>query len=224
MSGVSKGLYPTTEILNLSRFIAVMKFRPLTWRSTHPYLLADRMEDISDPADVISDPSCDRHISVYGWVRGTSFKSGSLVHIPGVGDFTLHSITSLPDPCPSPQQDPEKRKKKLNEKEKLLYAPMTDVGSVVYDKDATIMEIGHIHQNESSDLVDQLKTQALDQRNPGLRLFANSAILTEEEVEKAEKCATSPYICFYFNFFFSYVFFLDKRSEIFFLLFFLCFF
>ena len=95
----------------------------------------------------------------------------------------------------------------VNEKEKLLYAPMTDVGSVVYDKDATIMEIGHIHQNESSDLVDQLKTQALDQRNPGLRLFANSAILTEEEVEKAEKCATSPYICFYFNFFFSYVFF-----------------
>jgi hypothetical protein len=30
--------------MNLSRFISVMKFRPLVWRSTHPYVLVDRVE------------------------------------------------------------------------------------------------------------------------------------------------------------------------------------
>ena len=32
------------EVTNLARFISVMKFRPLTWRLEHPYLLADRFE------------------------------------------------------------------------------------------------------------------------------------------------------------------------------------
>lgn len=32
------------EVLNLARFISVMKFRPLSWRMAHPYLLTDRLE------------------------------------------------------------------------------------------------------------------------------------------------------------------------------------
>ncbi len=35
-------MYPQTEVNNLTRFISVVKFRPLTWRNTHPYVLADR--------------------------------------------------------------------------------------------------------------------------------------------------------------------------------------
>jgi hypothetical protein len=31
-------------VLNLARFISVIKFRPLTWRTAHPYLLTDRFE------------------------------------------------------------------------------------------------------------------------------------------------------------------------------------
>lgn len=42
LSSLSRGLYPPTEVNNLSRFISVMKFRPLIWRNTHPYILADR--------------------------------------------------------------------------------------------------------------------------------------------------------------------------------------
>jgi ribosome biogenesis protein BMS1 len=34
--------YLKNEVKNLARFISVMKFRPLTWRSTHAYIVADR--------------------------------------------------------------------------------------------------------------------------------------------------------------------------------------
>ncbi|KAI6027547.1 DUF663-domain-containing protein [Pisolithus microcarpus] len=47
LSGVLNGRYPDSEILNLSRFISVMKFRPLIFRNSHPYLLADRIEDLT---------------------------------------------------------------------------------------------------------------------------------------------------------------------------------
>ena len=54
-----------------------------------------------------------------------------LLLFPGCGDFTLRSVMSLPDPCPLPDK---LKKRSLNEKEKLIYAPMTGVGGIVYDK------------------------------------------------------------------------------------------
>ena len=39
------GRFPDTEIMNLSLFISVMKFRPLILRNPHPYPLADRIQD-----------------------------------------------------------------------------------------------------------------------------------------------------------------------------------
>lgn len=64
------------------------------------------------------------------------------MHIPGAGDFTLYSVTSLTDPCPLP----EKKKKgslrrHLSEKETVLYAPFSDEGSVFIDKDALYIKI-----------------------------------------------------------------------------------
>ena len=44
LSGIRNGKYLQRDILNLARFISVMKFRPLSWRLTHPYLLTDRFE------------------------------------------------------------------------------------------------------------------------------------------------------------------------------------
>ena len=43
----------------------------------------------------------------------------------------LSSVTLLPDPCPLPEK---LKKRSLNEREKLIYAPMTGVGGIVYDK------------------------------------------------------------------------------------------
>jgi ribosome biogenesis protein BMS1 len=149
LSGLINGKYPKTEILNLSRFISVMKFRPLVWRNTHPYMLVDRVEDLTNPETIRQTPKCDRTVSVYGYLRGTNLKQHSKVHIPGVGDSTLKSISILPDPCPIP----DKVRKMLNEKHKLLYAPMCDVGGIMHDKDAVYINVpGHFsRQDEEMD-------------------------------------------------------------------------
>lgn len=39
LTGILHGEYIRSEMQRLGRFISVMKFRPLTWRTTHPYLL-----------------------------------------------------------------------------------------------------------------------------------------------------------------------------------------
>jgi ribosome biogenesis protein BMS1 len=83
LSGLIHDQYPKSEVHNLARFISVMKFYPLEWQSSHPYILADRMEDLTDPEVVRQNSKCDRVVSLYGYVRGTNFKSDSAVHIPG---------------------------------------------------------------------------------------------------------------------------------------------
>ncbi|CAG8503303.1 7604_t:CDS:10, partial [Diversispora eburnea] len=138
LSGVINGRYPDQEINNLGRFISVMKFRPLIWRNTHPYLIADRIEDLTDPEEVRQNPICDRTITLYGYLRGTNMKSNMKVHIPGVNDQYLSDITILPDPCPLPDN---KIRRSLSEKHKLIYAPMSDVGGVMYDKDAVYIDV-----------------------------------------------------------------------------------
>ena len=142
LSGVLNGRYPDTEILNLSRFISVMKFRPLIFRNTHPYLLADRVEDLTPREEIrLSQGKCDRTVTLYGYLRGTNLRSGAKIHIPGVGDVEMNSVEMLGDPCPLPDAESEKRRK-LSEKQKLLiHAPMSDVGGVMYDKDAVWINV-----------------------------------------------------------------------------------
>lgn len=150
LSGVINGRYPDREVLNLSRFLSVMKNpRPLVWRNSHPYALADRMLDITPPTAIEADPKCDRTVALYGYLRGTNFPSNDArVHIPGIGDLTVDRVESLPDPCPTPQflQNQEKaegskKRRRLGEKQKLIYAPMSDVSGVLVDKDAVYIDI-----------------------------------------------------------------------------------
>ncbi|KAK2465720.1 hypothetical protein APHAL10511_002264 [Amanita phalloides] len=142
LSGVLNGRYPDTEIFNLSRFISVMKFRPLIFRNSHPYLLADRVEDLTPREDIrLSEGKCNRTVTLYGYLRGTNLRIGTKIHIPGVGDVDMNSVEILGDPCPLPDVDSEKRRK-LSEKQKLLiHAPMSDVGGIMYDKDAVWINV-----------------------------------------------------------------------------------
>jgi ribosome biogenesis protein BMS1 len=146
LSGVLNGRYPDTEILNLSRFISVMKFRPLVFRNSHPYMLADRIEDLTPREQVReSKGKCDRTVTVYGYLRGTN------MHIPGVGDLEVKSVTKLGDPCPLPDMESEKRRK-LSEKQKLLvHAPMSDIGGVMYDKDAVYINVPGSFSRDNQD-------------------------------------------------------------------------
>jgi ribosome biogenesis protein BMS1 len=140
LSGLVNGSYPKMEIHNLARFISIMKFHPLQWRSTHPYCVTDRMEDLTDEEMLRQNEKVDRRVSLYGYVRGTHLKPQSKVHIPGCGDFRLDDVSVLSDPCPLPEQ---LKKRSLSEKERLVYAPMSGLGGIVYDKDAVYIETHH---------------------------------------------------------------------------------
>ncbi|XP_044466219.1 ribosome biogenesis protein bms1 isoform X2 [Mangifera indica] len=138
LSGLIHGKYSKREIHNLARFISVMKFPPLSWRTSHPYILADRFEDVTPPERVQMNKKCDRNVTLYGYLRGCNLKKGTKVHIAGVGDYNIAGVTSLADPCPLPSAA---KKKGLRDKEKLFYAPMSGLGDLLYDKDAVYINI-----------------------------------------------------------------------------------
>uniref|UniRef100_A0A8C4YKY8 BMS1 ribosome biosis factor n=1 Tax=Gopherus evgoodei TaxID=1825980 RepID=A0A8C4YKY8_9SAUR len=195
LSGMVYGEYPKQEIHNLGRFISVMKFRPLTWQTSHPYVLADRMEDLTNPEHVRVNPKCDRKVSIYGYLRGACLKNQSQIHMPGVGDFTVCDVSFLPDPCALPEQQ---KKRSLNEKDKLIYAPLSGVGGVVYDKDAVYIDLGRSHapQDEkvrrkpNHELVQSListhSTIDVKMASSKVSLFMDSKPLGSEDVENQE--------------------------------------
>lgn len=47
-------------------------------------------------------------------------------------------MEALPDPCPLPGSQ---RRRGLNDRERMLYAPMSQVGGLVFDKDAAYIDI-----------------------------------------------------------------------------------
>lgn len=184
LSGVINGRYPDREILNLSRFISVMKFRPLKWRNDHSYLLVDRVNDLTNPMDIANDPKIDRKVAMYGYVHGTNLKDNTTVHIAGLGDYQIGSIEKLPDPVPTPYFEQKvtefeieqakiaaangevvptrkNRRKRLEERQKIIYAPMSDVGGVLIDKDTVYIDVGTKHYGESK-LVDTEKDKDLE--------------------------------------------------------------
>lgn len=209
LSGVINGRYPDREILNLSRFISVMKFRPLKWRNEHPYLLSDRIVDLTHPSKIEKNPKCDRKIALYGYLHGTPLPSvQARVHLAGVGDYTVSTVEKLPDPCPTPyyeqkledfereqrklaEQNGEpapaktiRRRKRLEDKQKIIYAPMSDVHGVLIDKDAVYIDVGQknfkseedMSNNVGENLVSDLKNAAdiIDKRkSTGLKLFSD---------------------------------------------------
>lgn len=164
LSGIINGRYPNMEIQNLSRFISVMKFRPLIWRNTHPYVVADRIEDLTDPELLHRKPKCDRTVTLYGYLRGTNLKPNMRVHIPGAGDHVLADVSVLPDPCPLP----DKERKRLDEKNKLIYAPMSDVGGVMYDKDAVYINVPGHFTKKSAYAPSELNEEQPDEPMPAL--------------------------------------------------------
>ncbi|ETN37823.1 uncharacterized protein HMPREF1541_07446 [Cyphellophora europaea CBS 101466] len=195
LSGVVNGRYPDREVHNLSRFLSVMKNpRPLIWRNSHPYCLADRFLDVTPPTEIEENEKCDRQIALYGYLRGTNFPAmNARVHVPGVGDLTVKEIEALPDPCPTPYLDQALAKasgktsrRKLGEKQKVLFAPMSDVGGVLVDKDAVYIDIKtNTFDPEAEDLEDrglgeqlmvslQNERKLLGEADSGVRLFQGS--------------------------------------------------
>ena len=102
--------------------------------------------------------------------------------IIGFGDIKIRDISYLPDPCPLPEV---LKKRALIEKEKLIYAPFSGVGGIIYDKDAVYVEMGGSHSykeriedNEENNFVAKLTdvTELLNlgSKNVGFQLFSHS--------------------------------------------------
>lgn len=196
LSGMVHGEYQNQEIHNLGRFITVMKFRPLTWQTSHPYILADRMEDLTNPEDIRTNVKCDRKVSLYGYLRGAHLKNKSQIHMPGVGDFAVSDISFLPDPCALPEQQ---KKRCLNEKEKLVYAPLSGVGGVLYDKDAVYVDLGGSHGFQEPDetrpthelvqsLISTHSTIDAKMASSRVTLFSDSKPLGSEDIDNQGIC------------------------------------
>jgi ribosome biogenesis protein BMS1 len=148
LSGLSHGLYPKSEIHNLALFLSRVRFRPLVWRNTHSYVVVDRVEDVTPSMEINRFADVDRDMVLFGYVRGTHFRAGSHITIPGAGEFIVNTVDALPDPLPLPERDPTKRSlnRSLNAKETLLYSPNSDIGSTIrMDKDAIYINMPHIH-------------------------------------------------------------------------------
>ncbi|VDO80977.1 unnamed protein product [Heligmosomoides polygyrus] len=143
LTGMIHNEYKKNELHNLVRFISVIKFRPMVWRDAHPYMLCRSPSIVSNL--LRSQPSADRTICLYGWLHGAHLKNHSSVHIPGVGDLRIKDVSSIPDPCPLPEQ---LKQRALNQQERLVYAPFSGLGGIVYDKDAIYIQ-SKAHKNMS---------------------------------------------------------------------------
>nr|XP_019000474.1 ribosome biogenesis protein BMS1 [Kwoniella mangroviensis CBS 8507]OCF63935.1 ribosome biogenesis protein BMS1 [Kwoniella mangroviensis CBS 8507] len=203
LSGVMNGRYPDAEINLLSRFISVMKFRPLVFRNQHPYLLADRIQDMTPRELIRENPKIDRTITLYGYLRGPNLPPrNAKIHIPGAGDLEVKNVERLSDPCPLPTLESERRRK-MGEKAKLIHAPMSDVGGVMYDKDAVYINVpgsftkgGDAPHGEGEkmvmDLQDANRTFADGIQNSEIRLFGHSSAPLEVSQQQRVRRAAAP--------------------------------
>ncbi|XP_040576166.1 ribosome biogenesis protein BMS1 homolog [Lepeophtheirus salmonis] len=181
LSGTIRGDYHKTEIHNLGRFISVLKFRPLLWRESHPYVFADRIEDLTDPEMLRKNPKSDRKISIYGYLRGTHLKNKSDIHIAGIGDFSIADVSFLPDPCPLPEKTGSTSgKRSLDERDKKVYAPMSGVGGIVYDKDAVYIDAGKQKKQKNKKAEDD------DSEEEMVEAMMNNELAFDEKMGESE--------------------------------------
>ncbi|MFS7915225.1 putative ribosome biogenesis protein Bms1/Tsr1 [Helianthus anomalus] len=184
LSGLIHGKYVKREIHNLARFISVMKFHPLSWRTSHPYILVDRFEDITPQDKISTNKKCDRNVTLYGYLRGCNMKKGTKVHIAGVGDHNVAGLTGLADPCPLPSAA---KKKGLRDKEKLFYAPMSGIGDLLYDKYAVYVDIND-HLVQYSKVDDDDTSRKGPEKDVGVDLVKslhNTKYTVDEKLNKS---------------------------------------
>jgi ribosome biogenesis protein BMS1 len=142
----SDGSYPKTEINNLTRFITVQKIKLLSWRTQHSYMVADKFDVVET-----QDQAETNLVSFYGYVRGTYLDRHQRMHINGLGDFEIEALNKMDDPCPIELKRTVKEKQQLHaiekatgiiqkkartlkDKEKVVYAPFSNLGSLNFEK------------------------------------------------------------------------------------------
>lgn len=120
--------YEKKSIVGLGRLLSQNKVRVISFRKGRGYALCDRVEQGKNGVTLM-----------YGYVRGNGLGPKQKVHVPGAGDFVLGPVTILEDPCPLAPKETSQRT--LKNQERMLYAPMCQVGGLVMDEDATYVDL-----------------------------------------------------------------------------------
>ncbi|KAK7678161.1 hypothetical protein QCA50_018839 [Cerrena zonata] len=183
----------------------------------------NRVTDLTHPQTIQENPKCDRKVAIYGYLHGTPLPyTGAQIHIAGVGDQFVHSVEKLPDPCPTPYFEQKlddlererakaaaeagepiakttRRRKRLEDKQKIIYAPMSDVGGVLVDRDAVYIDVGdkeHFVKGKEAGEGEKLVTGLQDvektmkerfEEGPGLQLFSSSKAISHDDHEDNEE-------------------------------------
>lgn len=202
LSGIKNDMYPQMEILNLARFISIIKYKQIEWKLNHPFILIDRFENNEDGKQTEED-NCS--VSFYGYVRGSSLRNNNKVHIMGLGDYQIDQISVVEDPCPpllkkmvdikEENENEEgnneeikkkpKKKRTLKQNERIIYAPHTNLGFLNYEKSGgyiTIPEENVVYTKfekpaKREDLLDNLEKDSQE----------NLSEKPEEELEEGVK-------------------------------------
>lgn len=119
------------NIDKIVRQIEVMKYRPVEWKCTHPYVVVDNYRDGY----------------AYGFLRGGPIGNEVNVHVPGFGDFSISKIEILKDPCP------------LDSKANIFYNQVEDFNDEMSQSSvAEILEFDNdeikMFENENNDKID----------------------------------------------------------------------
>ncbi|XP_073288209.1 uncharacterized protein [Primulina huaijiensis] len=89
--------YPADKKDELHKFLSLFKEQRLKvphWRNQRPYLMAQKVDFV---ADGCSSEHCT--LVLTGYLRACRLSVNQLVHVTGAGDFQLHKIELLKDPC-----------------------------------------------------------------------------------------------------------------------------
>ena len=88
------------ELFELVRQVANLACTQPMWRAARAYVLAERISVF--PVSALRDCPCapaERTVtlSIEGYIRGTCMTADQLVHLPGVGDFSVENILEIPE-------------------------------------------------------------------------------------------------------------------------------
>ncbi|KAK2194696.1 bifunctional AARP2CN/Ribosome biogenesis protein BMS1-TSR1 [Babesia duncani] len=122
------GRYRNNDTSNLGRILANVKPPNISWRLAHLYCICLRHEYDYEKQD--------GNLVVYGYIYGTRAVQGQRIHIPGAGDCTIDSIVTIDDPCPVQLEG-----RTLKDKNRNIYAPYCDIGTVMLDQDAMYIQL-----------------------------------------------------------------------------------
>ena len=132
------GLYKRSEMLTLQHYLHSVKATNVTWKGSHPYLLADRYEDITNNDESDASDS-NRTVAFYGYVRGKPLLPRQSVHLPGVGDYPVAHIMPLKDPCRTMKKSTTRSL--TGRSGRSVYAPQCDLGELSYQQDGVFVHM-----------------------------------------------------------------------------------